>query len=220
MDKDKDFLYWVHENKYGDKRKLDKPIPLKGWKKGTKKVDPRDSVVGKVYFKLNEIKPIVVTCNNRSSIDRIRFQYLNHLSISRHLDAKHLLEAIIETEKEETMTTNKLYQVIGTETYGTQLATNSEGKIVLEVKGTGEVITKSKKELEEVFPFTFGVEFVGGNNTVYHYLGTKESVTVNDLLILDNGFDTGICKVVSVDTKSSKATKEFNGTKLLTAPIN
>lgn len=103
--------------------------------------------------------------------------------------------------------------------FGIGLAINSTGKYVLEMKGTGDLEAYDKKEIEVVMPFTYGVKF-DGRGTEYAYLGKEGTVAVGDLLLKTDG--TGgitIAKVVSVDTKSEKATKYFEGVKLSTTPL-
>ena len=117
----------------------------------------------------------------------------------------------VEETKDEEMN-NTLYQIKGTETYGTLLAKNSEGKFVLEIKGTKEVKTVDPTDVEEVIPHSVAVKFNGqGQN--YHYFAPKDSLEVGDWVIMDCG---SFAKVTDVDCKSKKATKELMGRKVLT----
>jgi len=114
----------------------------------------------------------------------------------------------------------KLYQTKEeTPRFGTHLAVNSAGKIVLEMKGSGEVLAFDKKEVEEVRPFTVDVKFAGfaGNATTYSYFAVKGSVSVGDILMIEGGSD--FAKVVRVDSKSDKATKHLKGRRLMTEAI-
>lgn len=124
-------------------------------------------------------------------------------------------------EKETTEMKSKLYQTKEeTARFGTLLATNSQGKLVLEMKGTGEVLAFDRDQVEVVMPYTFGVKFPN-NNTEYHYLGKDGEVAVNDMVMLDNS-PTGkfeIARVTSVNTRSEAATVVFKGSKLLTQRI-
>lgn len=127
----------------------------------------------------------------------------------------------IPTEKENTEMKNKLYQTKeATTRFGTLLATNSQGKLVLEMKGTGDVVAFDSHEIEIVTPYTFGVKFPN-NNTEYHYLGKDGEVAVGDMVMLDNS-PTGkfeIARVTSVNSRSESATVVFKGSKLVTQRI-
>jgi hypothetical protein len=100
--------------------------------------------------------------------------------------------------------------------FGTMLATNSAGKYVLEMKGSGDVLTFEKSEVEEVKPYTVGVQFEL-NGIEYHYLSRKGDVEKGDVLFISGS--SSFAFVTSVDTKSDKATKELTGRKVLTAVI-
>jgi hypothetical protein len=100
--------------------------------------------------------------------------------------------------------------------FGTMLATNSAGKYVLEMKGSGDVLTFEKSEVEEVKPYTVGVRFEL-NGTEYHYLSRKGDVEKGDVLFVSGS--SSFAFVTSVDTKSDKATKELTGRKVLTTVI-
>ena len=105
---------------------------------------------------------------------------------------------------------SKLYEIIqGDQTlYGTKLAVNSAGKWVMEIKGTGEVISVDKVLVEEVMPYTIGVQFDTSKMT-YHYLANKGKHEAGEFYILDAPLGRAIVKVVAVDTKSQSATKQF-----------
>jgi hypothetical protein len=103
--------------------------------------------------------------------------------------------------------------------FGIGLAINSTGKYVLEMKGTGDLEAYNKTDIEVVMPFTYGVKF-DGQGTEYAYLGKEGMVAVGDLLLkMDGTKGITIAKVVAVDTKSEKATKYFDGVKLVTTPL-
>lgn len=112
-----------------------------------------------------------------------------------------------------------LYQVKGTEIYGTKLATNSSGQFVLEMKGSGEVKAYPKEYLEEVLPFTVAVQFLDGtNNQKYHYLyDGPVKLRVGDLLFIES--TTGFAKVTDVDTKSKKAMTVLTGFIVGSSPL-
>lgn len=106
--------------------------------------------------------------------------------------------------------------------FGVGLAINSAGKFVLEMKGTNDLEAFDKKDVELVMPFTFAVKFSTGN-TEYQYLGKEGSVKIGDLLLaFDSNHKNGgisIAQVTAVNTKSERATKHFEGVKVLTQPL-
>lgn len=118
---------------------------------------------------------------------------------------------VVETKKENTMTEKKLYQIntpLDAVKYGHKLAVNSAGKWVMEVKGTGEVITCDKNDIEEVMPYTVSVQFETGKQ-IYSYLGNKDQLELNAFYLFDSPVGRCIAQVVKLDTKSPTATKEF-----------
>lgn len=111
----------------------------------------------------------------------------------------------------------KLYQTKEeTPRFGTLLATNSAGLYVMEMKGTGEVLTFAKADVEEVKPYTVRIKFQD-STTEYDYLSRKGDVEKGDMVIVDGS--GSFAKVVAVDTKSDRATKELVGRKVVTAPF-
>jgi hypothetical protein len=116
-----------------------------------------------------------------------------------------------DQQKENTMTEKKLYQIntpLDAVKYGHKLAVNSAGKWVMEVKGTGEVITCDKNDIEEVMPYTVSVQFETGKQ-IYSYLGNKDQLELNAFYLFDSPMGRCIAQVVKLDTKSPVATKEF-----------
>jgi len=113
--------------------------------------------------------------------------------------------------KEKTMAEKKLYQInddfLGVK-YGHKLAVNSSGKWVMEIKGTGEVITCDKDNVEEVMPYTVSVQFQTGKQ-IYSYLANKDQVELNAFYIFDSPQGRAIAQVVKLDTKSPAASVEF-----------
>jgi len=140
------------------------------------------------------------------------------LQRQRHCTAKPLPWETNETDNQKTENDMpKLYQTTEqTPRFGVLLATNSMGKLVLEMKGTGIVETFEKAEVEEVKPYTVSIKFQDSSNE-YQYLSRKGDVEKGDMILVDgNGH---MAKVIAVDTKSDRATKELKGRKVLTAPF-
>lgn len=117
-----------------------------------------------------------------------------------------------------------LFQIKGTDKFGTVLATDSKGMKVFEIKGGGiEVVAAD--QIEEVFPFTFAISFVNTSpqyaNKEYHFLGEAGKFKVGDLLVYQQSVSNiGICTVTQIDTKSRSATKKFTGYKLEATQIH
>jgi hypothetical protein len=140
------------------------------------------------------------------------------LQRQRHGTAEPLPWQTNETDNQKTENDMpKLYQTKeATPRFGIMLATNSAGLLVMEMKGTGEVLTFAKSEVEEVKPYTVRIKFQD-SQTEYEYLSRKGDVEKGDMVILNgNGH---IAKVVAVDTKSDRATKDLVGRKVVTAPF-
>lgn len=91
----------------------------------------------------------------------------------------------------------------GDTSYGHYLATNSQGQWVMEVKGSGAILTVSKENVQEVLPYTVGVKYLGSDK-VYNYFANKDQFEVG--LYLLNG---SLVWLSELDTKSKLATKEF-----------
>lgn len=109
--------------------------------------------------------------------------------------------------------TNKLYTwkdpMTFLDLYGHYLATNSQGEWVMEVKGSGQIMSVPKKVVEEVLPYTISVKFQD-SGTTYSYLSEKDKFPVGFYLLKAYSHDGWqIAHVTAVDTKSNKATKEF-----------
>jgi hypothetical protein len=124
-------------------------------------------------------------------------------------------------QKENTMATNKLYQINiseATAKYGHKLAVDSTGKWVMELKGTGEVRSYDKSLIEEVMPYTVAVQFES-NKQVYQYLANKDQVELNAFYIFDSPMGRAIVQVTKLDTKSSAATVEFKPLAKLTTEL-
>lgn len=113
----------------------------------------------------------------------------------------------------------KLFKILANDQYGIGLAVDSTGKYVLEMKDGSGILAFDKKEVELVMPFTFSVQF-NGIGTEYSYLGKEGTVKVGDLLLKTDGTKgITIAKVTAVNTRSDKATKYFDGVKVVTEPL-
>lgn len=124
-----------------------------------------------------------------------------------------------ENEEEELPMTTTLYQTTEEKPrFGTMLATNSAGKVVLEMKGTGDVEAFDPEQIEEVLPYTVSVKPVdeGRNAKTSHYATTKDAVVKGDLLITSEGF---FVEVVEVNTKRRNHGGDLTGRKIASVAI-
>ena len=96
--------------------------------------------------------------------------------------------------------------------YGTYLATNTAGKYVIEEKQTGNIVTMSADDVEEVIPWTFSAK---SGSTEKHFTG-NDTIKKGDVLIQTRARKFWI--VSDVDTKNKTATK-FIGRRVLTEEI-
>lgn len=102
-----------------------------------------------------------------------------------------------------------------TAVYGTKLAMNSAGEYVLEIKGTGQVVTMDPQLLTEVIPYTFMAK---NGSTEKHFIGTEGKVSVGDTLIQTSAATLKIWVVKETDTKNKTAVK-FTGRRIVTEKI-
>jgi len=126
-------------------------------------------------------------------------------------------QKVVKIKEEENKMDKSLHQLKGRDVYGYPLATNSQGKVVFEVKNTGSILTVERHEIEKVMPYTIGVRFVQGSQTTCHYFNSKRNLQVGDFVFVEN--TSGLARVVQVDTKSHRATKEIEGSRLQSEKI-
>ena len=120
---------------------------------------------------------------------------------------------------EKTMDMKTLYTFNNDEgeiVFGTHIGTNSENNFIIELKGTGAIVVKSPKELEEVLPYTFSVDIEGKE---IHYIGEPGKVSKGDWLLQRVGKGHLVVQVKAVDTKNKAARSKFSGRKLVTEEI-
>jgi hypothetical protein len=94
--------------------------------------------------------------------------------------------------------TKKLYQTKDGE-FGEFLTRDSQGRMVLEMKGSGVVKAFDKNDIEEVKPYTVKIEHVNGGE-VRDYEFKKGSVELGDILL---HLSTGrLFRVIQLDSKA------------------
>lgn len=116
--------------------------------------------------------------------------------------------------KGQTMADKTLYEIKTTSgtIFGHKLAVNSQGMWVMEIKGTGNVVAVDKETVSKVVPYTIGVKYTEGG-TVYHYIASADDGWKADDFAICLPYGAGgyqLARIVAVDTKSDKATAEFN----------
>lgn len=95
---------------------------------------------------------------------------------------------------------SKLYEFKdGTGRFGTLLTKNSKGQMVLELKGTGEVIAVDDNQVEIVTPYTVKIKDVGSGTNPTHVSVEKDILKQGDILL---DLITGnMISVLELDTK-------------------
>jgi hypothetical protein len=128
------------------------------------------------------------------------------------------LQSQLVTKGHQTMS-KPLYQTKEeTPRFGTKLAVNSKGQIVLELKGSGGVEAFDTDAVEVVMPYTVDVNFIGdAASKTYSFLSKEGDVAVGDLLLAD-GYAT-LMRVMAVATRSTSATVELKGVKVPVVPF-
>lgn len=144
-------------------------------------------------------------------------KYIGQMPMSSSMKYTHeTMVRIVNAEEKKEMT--KLYQTKeATPRFGTLLAFNSAGQAVLEMKGSGEVLTFEPKDIEVVRPYTVDVRFAG-ETMHYSYLSKPGAVKIGDVVLMDNG--AKMVFVRAIDTKSDKATKVLRGRRLVTEDVD
>jgi len=173
---------------------------------------------GDIVISTNGKRPAVVTSTYGwgTSSGYVYAKYL-HNNASIRFDANN-----VKLYEESNMTDSKtLYSLTkedGTVVYGTHVGTNSQNKLLIEIKGTNEIILADKSQLEEVVPYTFSVRINGKN---VHYQGEPDKFKKHDVLLFTgNGADKmEIGMVTAIDTKNKGASAAFKGFKLVTEEI-
>lgn len=144
----------------------------------------------------------------------IRFQYFSSLQYEESRKWREADDFVFYDPQQET-TTMALYQTKEEKPrFGTFLAKNSKGQMVLEMKGRdGDTEAFDPKDIEEVLPFTVQItKFVGGNETnpqTRDYEMEQGSVELEDVLM---HLSTGtLWKVTALDTKKRNPSTSKNG---------
>lgn len=122
-----------------------------------------------------------------------------------------------ETKNGEMNMIGKLFQVKETQQFGIGLAVNSSGKYVLEMKGSNDINSFDKSEIEVVMPYTFAVVWQNGQEQ--HFRGKAGVLKKGDMVLETNKKDFRIGRVSKIDTKVESAKAEFKGVKMITESL-
>jgi hypothetical protein len=177
-----------------------------------------DDLVVKTYGKKPMVVTRVVPKHRPSYTQYYHCEYIHSkqkMQLSEYKIKPY--EGEIEGNEKVGKMTQKLYQVKGQDKFGVALAQNSEGKIVLEMKGTGELQAYDPSEIEVVMPYTFSVRFNNGNEQ--HYRGKPDTLKVGELVLETSNKSFSVGVVTGIDTKNERAKAKFNGVKIMTQEI-
>jgi hypothetical protein len=125
-----------------------------------------------------------------------------------------------DTTMTNVMNSTDLYKFTddkGVETFCTYLATDSTGKSVMEIKGTGVVVSKSADQLEVVRPFTIDVKWLTHNSATatYNVEGDKSLLKAGMLFYSNRHAGLGIISKLNSD-KNSCGTLTLDDFQLIT----
>lgn len=154
-----------------------------------KRVETSDLVEGRTYQNNPNSKPWVLKKFVFKKHQLEAYLGVDYLDGSGYFKSKYQTERYfyeVQNKGESTMI-NQLYQIKDKDVYGYKLATNSQGKIVFEVKGTAEVLTVDKNELIKVVPYTVACSFNDGKTTL-NFLSSLGAVEVGDVVVSGHRF--------------------------------
>ena len=177
-------------------------------------------IIGERYFLPHGSNPFTllsIVSNKDHDSYTCQLKYESCTIISNRV---HTLHKAIKTDKKEN-DMNNLYEFTmnDKQLFGTKIAVNSAGLWVMEVKGSGDVVTVDKDKVEEVIPHTIGVRFLG-NGPTYHYFAPKGKFN-KGFYLFSNQNGANLVEVSALDTKSKQATREFTPTlKFVTEAID
>lgn len=144
------------------------------------------------------------------------YMYLKPLDMNRYTASEYATSLMLVTSKEGNIKMNQLLQIKDTDKYGYQLAVNSQGKVVFEVKGSNEILTVDKDDLVKVIPYTVTIKFLTNTSEKeYAYLAKEGQVNKGDILVVNNS----LAIVTKVNSQSEHATKELTGYRIPTVEI-
>lgn len=108
-------------------------------------------------------------------------------------------------KSKETKMTNILYKVKANETYGFIAGKDSKGRVLLEVKGTGEIKAFTKDEIEEVTQYT--IQLRSPSNRI-DLISEEGIYNVGDVVLVKTSNGPIVMDVLYVNTKNKSISKE------------
>lgn len=127
-------------------------------------------------------------------------------------DAKKALYNEPKKAKSKMANPKTLYKVKGEDLYGNIVGENSEGEMILELRGQAGAVKPYKPDLlEEVMPYTIQVH-IGDYRS--HYTANKGDYAKGDIVVVkdDDGITLG--EVLAIDTKQRNADEHISRTVL------
>jgi hypothetical protein len=163
----------------------------------------------------------IISINERYSYSyRGKYCYCKKITGKGHFNSYESDLVIVNEDEVSMEKTKTLYSLIlddGSTGYGVHVGTNSENKYLLEVKGTGNIVVRSKSEIEEILPYTISLSINGSD---VHYISEPGKLNKGDYVIYNlNGKNIEVAKVSGVDTKNKTARSKFKGLKLVTEEV-
>lgn len=188
-----------------------------------------DLVVLKTGKKTQRVVQVVPSRNSAPSGWRLHTRYLGtpeSFALS-HPKWRSADDYIKFNQKEPEEMTQKLYEILNKETlpaesrltsplYGTQIGTDSAGRAVLEIKGTGEVHPFDKSQIREVLPYTVRLKAITNGASDKRYITKEGSVAKGDLVVLRSG---ALYLVAQVDTRDAGVTDHLRGRRIPTEEL-
>lgn len=126
---------------------------------------------------------------------------------------------IKEKKKEAEMSKLYEFEVEGKKLFGTKLAVNSEGKWVIEAKGSAGVYALHKSELQEVIPYSILVQGHYTREKV-HMMAEKGKFKEGECYLVENTSGFSLYRVCQVDTKTITAKTFSPKLKIVTESVD
>lgn len=195
---------------------MENTLRKENYEKTTEKILVKDCVVGEVYYRLKGNSPFEFLGRNGSSSYSYESRYLDNTWTGTDVKTSLHKAKYIGPQTEEIKMSNTLYKIKDKELYGIYLTNDNQGRMVLEMKGSGDIAAYKKDELEEVTPYTVGVQLFGETRQ-QHFETDADTVNQFDVVYVESHNTFGIVK--TVDTKK-KGMSRLQGYVIPTKEIN
>ena len=111
----------------------------------------------------------------------------------------------LTNKPKETEMSNTLYKVKANETYGFIAGKDSKGRVLLEVKGTGEIKAFTKDEIEEVTQYTIQLR---SPNKLVNLISEEGIYNVGDVVLVKTSNGPVLMDVLYLNTKNKNISEE------------